>query len=196
MAIRVECGNCSFEYDIQRQHAGKKFRCKHCGAILRVPAPKRRRRPVVEDFEDEWDDEAVSAPRPSQRSRGSRTSPLPSSRQRHREAKTGLSTGQLALIGAFGLCVLFGLSLSSAIVAVPFFLVFGVAAITVLAVGIGWLSICNKPRSTTCPGPTAISMKLTRDWRIADMLWNSRFNRSRRSIPSESTLPDTVRPAR
>lgn len=53
MSIPVTCDECFTDFKVKDQHAGKRFRCKNCDAIVTVP----RARPVPED---DWDDDFES----------------------------------------------------------------------------------------------------------------------------------------
>ncbi|MEX0725661.1 MAG: hypothetical protein WD065_05300 [Planctomycetaceae bacterium] len=59
MPIRVSCPECSQDYQLKDELAGKKVRCKMCQAIVPVPLPVKAK-PTVEyddvNFEDEDDD--------------------------------------------------------------------------------------------------------------------------------------------
>ena len=59
--IACECGGCGSTYKVKDQNAGKRFQCKHCDEMVRVPggggAPKRRKKPEYDDYaEDDYDD--------------------------------------------------------------------------------------------------------------------------------------------
>lgn len=73
MALKVVCDECSKEYQIDSAHAGKKARCKECGATMQIPSrpeerpsrqefrarPKMKRPPEdeYEDYDVDQDDE-------------------------------------------------------------------------------------------------------------------------------------------
>ncbi|MCA9057749.1 MAG: hypothetical protein KDA85_04595 [Planctomycetaceae bacterium] len=38
MSIKVSCGECGKAYQVSDDRAGRKFKCKQCGAIVEVPA--------------------------------------------------------------------------------------------------------------------------------------------------------------
>jgi hypothetical protein len=42
MAILVVCDECSCEYQVDAKHAGRKFRCKHCGTAVTVPGTMKK----------------------------------------------------------------------------------------------------------------------------------------------------------
>jgi uncharacterized protein YxjI len=39
MAIQMTCSGCGTSYNLKDEHAGKKLRCKQCGAIIEAPVP-------------------------------------------------------------------------------------------------------------------------------------------------------------
>ena len=45
MAIATSCGECGRDYSLKDELAGKKFKCKNCGAVVVVPAPRKSASP-------------------------------------------------------------------------------------------------------------------------------------------------------
>ena len=39
MAISVQCGECGARYNVNESMAGKRAKCKKCGATMSIPAP-------------------------------------------------------------------------------------------------------------------------------------------------------------
>lgn len=60
MPIEVDCPACFVPYRLKDEFAGKRIKCKQCGAVVPVPRPGSRQA-VVE--EDPWDDSPPEAPR-------------------------------------------------------------------------------------------------------------------------------------
>lgn len=67
MGISLGCEECGKEYRIKDELAGKRIKCKECGAVITIPSLE------VEEIEDE-DDEPLEAPlrRPAKSSKGSK----------------------------------------------------------------------------------------------------------------------------
>ena len=98
MAISTECGNCGRVVHLKDEFAGRRFKCKSCDAVVRVPVRKSRKKRVVEEedeFEsalnaaamddgiDEFSDSADLPPRV-----GRRSSSQAKSKQRTRKKKS------------------------------------------------------------------------------------------------------------
>lgn len=120
MPIRATCDSCFSEFTLKDEMAGRKFRCKDCGAVVQAPAGRRqptgsrsggtgrpaanrrpasqRRRPVRDEFADDRDDYSEPRRRPARGGRGK-------SRK-----KSGLSGGTIALLGVGGFLLLVGLA--------------------------------------------------------------------------------------
>ncbi len=118
MPIAISCKDCGRDYRLKDELAGKKIKCKDCGATVAVPAPRRKGDPVRpskkknddEDFLDALsssgledgdefggdDDESESTPRPVARKK---------SASKKKKGKQGSSSGgTIAKVGggAFG----------------------------------------------------------------------------------------------
>ena len=46
MPIAISCKDCGRDYRLKDELAGKKIKCKDCGATVAVPAPRRKGDPV------------------------------------------------------------------------------------------------------------------------------------------------------
>jgi len=72
MSIQVTCDGCFTDYKLKDELAGKKVRCKECGAVMKVPALE------VDDLEDA-DDLEFDEPAPKAKSR--KPPPLPAKKK-------------------------------------------------------------------------------------------------------------------
>lgn len=76
MPISFECSDCGMALKVKEQYSGRKIKCPHCEAVIRVPAED-------EESEDDGEEEVVSRTRSSStssRSKQSRRSPTRRSR--------------------------------------------------------------------------------------------------------------------
>lgn len=67
MPISVTCEECNKTYRVKDELAGKRIKCKECGAPISIPDPE------AEEFVNDSDDELMEAPR-RQKSKGGKTS--------------------------------------------------------------------------------------------------------------------------
>ena len=94
MPIKVECSECNKSYRVSEEAAGKKFRCKSCGAAISVPSTDD-----VVEYADE-DDEVEEYDEPPARRRPSKVSKSSKSRKSKSRSKGGVNP--LLWIGVAG----------------------------------------------------------------------------------------------
>ena len=52
MSLTVECNACARRYNVADNWAGKRVKCKNCGAVMQVPAPPAESSPGDNDPPD------------------------------------------------------------------------------------------------------------------------------------------------
>ena len=115
MPIKATCKSCQRSYKVKEEMAGKKFNCKECGEVVRIPAPtatasaprsasfakrsepaRRSRQAVEEDFGDLAPaprgrrSQPRSKPKPAEDDFGFDAAPLPPKRRRTKPPKRNL----------------------------------------------------------------------------------------------------------
>lgn len=66
MTIEFECPDCSREYRVKDELAGRRVTCKGCGEKIQVPDPDA----AEDEYGDEWDDYEEAEPAPVRRRSG------------------------------------------------------------------------------------------------------------------------------
>lgn len=130
MSIHVQCQDCGKQYRVGDDKAGKRLRCKSCGAIVPIPASQSDEFGFDDEFKDDYglddygaDDYGAPAPAPRRRS-GSRyntgadsgsSRPRRSSggkrSSKRRKKKSGSKTGVIiggSVGGVIGLLIVIG----------------------------------------------------------------------------------------
>lgn len=82
MTISVSCDECFQEYRLNESLAGKKVKCKECGAVIKVPAGDA---PDDLDFLDDGEAEEEEDDDDRPRKRGAKRPPLPKAKTRRSE---------------------------------------------------------------------------------------------------------------
>ncbi len=76
MSISVRC-TCGKKYQLKNDAAGKKFKCKECSEVVKVPDEQIDDLEDVDDEEDEWDDGEVKLPvRKKKKKKGSKAAAM------------------------------------------------------------------------------------------------------------------------
>lgn len=88
MTISFQCNKCGKNYKVSDDKAGKKIKCRQCSAPVRIPEAD------IDDFSDDWEEEAEETPVPRRRTRKtSKSKPKPK-----RKKKSGSGSNQNMLI--------------------------------------------------------------------------------------------------
>jgi len=83
MTISVTCGECAANYQVKDAHAGRQFKCKACGAGVRVPVAEDDDLEFEDDAPDEFEEERPIRRRP----------PTPTGRPRPQRSASGRERG-------------------------------------------------------------------------------------------------------
>lgn len=75
MSISVRC-TCGKKYQLKDDAAGKKFKCKECSEVVKVPDEQIDDLEDVDDEEDEWDDGEMKLPVRKKKKKGSKTASM------------------------------------------------------------------------------------------------------------------------
>jgi len=80
--LSVSCPSCAKRYGVPEEHAGKKFKCKDCGATISIPALARAAEPEEPVASDEDEPAPPSRKKSTPHRRPARRRPPPASRRR------------------------------------------------------------------------------------------------------------------
>ncbi len=127
MAISVSCNECGKEYNVKDDAAGKKFKCKDCGAVIQVPEALGSEGDefagLEGDLEEDWPDSEEGGP-------AATVSRLPNRKRRKRRSGGSRQAAKDRLKGpAISLIVVASISLAHRILDLLLVTVFGLAAI-------------------------------------------------------------------
>jgi dienelactone hydrolase len=99
MAIKVTCDSCFMDFSVKDDFAGKKFKCKECGEVIRVPARRAR-----DEKEDDELEAAAPSPRAAPRARPGTNAGAKRGRKKSISLKMPLIVGGL-VVGGLALAV-------------------------------------------------------------------------------------------
>jgi hypothetical protein len=57
--MKITCPSCTKPLNVPDEFAGKKVRCSHCGAKLRLPAPRHEEPPHEPEPDEDFNDEDI-----------------------------------------------------------------------------------------------------------------------------------------
>ncbi|WP_339728453.1 DUF1559 domain-containing protein [uncultured Gimesia sp.] len=100
MTISFQCKKCGKNYKVSDDKAGKKIKCRQCSAPVRIPEAE------VDDFTDDWEEEAEETPLPRRRARSaSKSKPKP---KRKNKSSSGLNQNLLIIGGIVAILAIGG----------------------------------------------------------------------------------------